>query len=444
MVFHPNSLDQFDFSDDGSDTSHIPPNGNTLSTQRKKLLRRADEGDLQSRLDIVSQQTVEMELGRCHRRGRPNQTILDFLQHPGDSLTPAQAAAQVLNELADETEETALTTVFVWRYIQLNEIWNTHANPKLRSMQAFLRSLEQDDIVMANIVVGTTTQNNKRRNILAIHNAWGAGWFDLIPRDLLPPRVTSPFHLSRRLLLQITAACKQGITLMDAIVDWRTSIQARLEGQVPRSSKRTRISKSTFLIPDDLERLNQTPAAPGRGAFRAAQISGIKQDRIELKGPPVLRTLAPKPSLKRKQDESVEDADGERVQMRLSKDGTKQLVRVRNHLIAQPVPPPTQSVAGPSQQPSQGDNIPPSAQRDFGKSIFIEDTDESEAEEDNVSQDSGTQSCEASIVLQRLADQASWSQDSRKCCAKCKRAVASVRYAIHRATAVIKSSHLGS
>jgi hypothetical protein len=33
------------------------------------------------------------------RRDKPNQTVLDFLRHPGDGVTPAQAAAQVLNEL---------------------------------------------------------------------------------------------------------------------------------------------------------------------------------------------------------------------------------------------------------------------------------------------------------------------------------------------------------
>lgn len=433
VVLNHNDHDQNDGSDDASDTTHISPNGKAPSTQRQKLLRKADEGDFQARLNLISEQEVELELEGCFRRDQPSQTILDFLQHPDNDLTPVQAAEQVLNELADKTEETALTTVFVWRYMQLNKTWTTHENPKLRSDEAFLRSLANNDIIMANIIMGTITQTNKRRNIKAIHTAWGPAWFDMIPKDLLDPKSTSPFKISRRLLLQIAALCKQGVTLMEAIVEWRAAIEARLVGQVPRSSYRKRVSKKTFIIPDDLERLNRMPATLGRGVSRAAQISGVKQDRIQLKGPPMLRTIAPKPSLKRKQGDQVEGADEEHAQKRLSKDRTKQLVRVRDHLISRLVSPPT---------PGQGDDVPTSGQKGFDKSILIEDTDKSEAGEDDMSEDSGLQSCEASIVLERLVDQMGWSQDSRKCCVKCKKVVESVRRAIDHATAVIQSSHL--
>lgn len=57
---------------------------------------------------------------------------------------------------------------------------------------------------------------------------------------------------------------------MEAIVEWRAAIEARLVGQVPRSSYRIRVSKNTFVIPNDLERLNRMPATLSRGVSRAA------------------------------------------------------------------------------------------------------------------------------------------------------------------------------
>lgn len=83
----------------------------------------------------------------------------------------------------------------------------------------------------------------------------------------------------------------------------------------------------------------------------------------------------------------------------MSKDRTKQLVRVRNHLILRLVLPLT---------PSQGDNVPTSRQKGLDRSMLIKDTDESEAREDDISKDSGLQSCEALLVLERLVDQIGW------------------------------------
>jgi hypothetical protein len=297
---------------------------------------------------------------------------------------------------------------------------------------------------MANIVVGTTTQNNKRRSILAIHKAWGPSWFDSVPRDLLPPDVTSPFDLSKRLLLQIAATSKQETTLKDATVRWRESMQARFDSRTPRSSGRTRTSRQRYLIPDDLDRLGRLPAAPGHVAPRTVQTPKVQQDRIELKVPAKLRTLAPKLSVKRKRVSTAKETEEGHPQKRLSKDGTKQLVRVRNHLIVRPVSPLVQSLASASSQAnSQDESTPPSAQKGSGKSIFVGDnTDESE--EDNVdviSSDDGLESCEGSVVLQRLIQQVHWSQESRECCTRCRKAIVSIQYAIDRASATIRSSH---
>ena len=434
--------------DGESATSQALPQERASLTQQK-LQDRANNGDLQARLELVSSNDVEAELARMRRRDQPNRSILDFLRQPGDGVTPAQAAAQVLNELADETEETAQKTVFVWRYIQLNEIWQTHENPKIRSLKAFLDNLDQDDIVMANAVIGTTTQNNKRQSLLAIHRAWGPDWVDSIPKDILPANVTAPIHLSKRLLFQIATTCKKDISLEDAVQQWKESVKARLDRQVRKTSSDSRTSQKSYILPDDISRLYQLPTLHNQAAQKTLEksIREIKQDRIQLKAPPRLFTLAPKPDAKRQRGPGTTELQDDHPPKRLSGDGTKQLVKVRNHLIVQPVP--KESVAGASQPTSQADSLPPSAQRDLNRSIFVGDTDSDEDLVEDIgdvsdAENSGgghSQSCEGSLILQRLGDQVQWSQDGRDCCKACRTAIASVQYAISRATAKIVLAH---
>ena len=436
---------QIQASDGESDVTHALPEESTPSTQQK-LLDRADAGDFQARLELVSPRETETELARMRRRDKPNQTVLDFLRHPGDGITPAQAAARVLNEFTTQTEEISTETLYVWRYVQLNEMWKPHENPKNRSLKAFAKSLDQEDLLMALLMMGTITQSNKRQSILAIHRSWGLDWFDSIPKDLLPPDVTSPAHLSKRLLLQIAVTCKRGVSLDDAINQWKESLEARLGGRVQRASRDSRISQKRYILPDDINRLYQTPTKTDQAAQKALEnsIREIKQDRIQLKAPAKLRTLAPKPDAKRKRDSTGTEPGGERQQKRLSKDGTKELVRVRNHLIVRPVSR-EESADGASQLISQAEGgVPPSAQRDPNRSIFITDTDSEEEpfqDLDDAGDSSQPQSCEGALILGRLADQVSWSQDGRECCNRCRTAIASVQHTIDRAVADIAAAH---
>lgn len=444
LVVHNQSMDQESRSLDGeSDVTHVVSRDSSPSTQQKLLLDRADAGDFEARLALVTLQDTEIELARMRRRDQPDQTVLDFLQHPGDGITPAQAATQVLNELTRQTENISTETLYVWRYIQLNEIWKTHDNPTIRSsFKAFIKSLDQEDLLMTLLMMGTIIQNDKRQSLLAIYGSWGLNWFKSVPRDILPDDVTSPTDLSRRLLLQIAATCKRNISLDDAVKQWRESLEARLGGRVQRASRNSRISQKRYILPDDINRLYRTPT--DQKAFEKS-IKEIKQDRIQLKGPVKLKTLAPKLDMKRKHDSTDAELDADQPRKHLSKDGTRELVKIRNHLISRPVPA-TESLVDASQSMSQAESIPPSAQRGLGnKSIFITDTDSEEEvfqDIDDTNGGSQSQSCEGSLILARLASQVNWSQDSRECCDKCRVDIASVQLAIDAALANIASAHI--
>jgi len=247
--------------------------------------------------------------------------------------------------------------------------------------------------------------------------------------------------------LQIAGTCKRGVSLDDAVKQWRGSVEARLGGRVQRASRDSRISQKRYILPGDIDR----PTANNKAAQRALERSmrEIKQERIQLKAPTKPKTLAPRPDAKRKHDSAGVEPDGNQQNKRLSKDGTRELVRVRNHLILRPVP--QESFDSASQLISQAEGLPPSAQRGLGdKSILIADT----GSEEEVFQDmddtndggqsqsqSQSRSCEGSLVLGRLADQVNWSQDGRGCCNDCRAAIASVQYAIDRAVAKITAKH---
>lgn len=92
-VIHNQSTDRQTGTLDGeSDVTHAVPEKSSSLTQQN-LLNRADAGDLQARLELVSPHETESELARIRRRDKPNQTVLDFLRRPGDGITLAQADA---------------------------------------------------------------------------------------------------------------------------------------------------------------------------------------------------------------------------------------------------------------------------------------------------------------------------------------------------------------
>lgn len=128
---------------------------------------------------------------------------------------------------------------------------------------------------------------------------------------MLPPNVTSPAHLSRRLLLQIAATCKREVLLDDAVKQWKESLEARLGGRVQRALRDSRISRKKDVLLDDIDRLYRTRTTYNYAAQKALEkfIREIKQDRVQLKAPVKLKTLAPKPDAKRKHDSTEAELD---------------------------------------------------------------------------------------------------------------------------------------
>jgi hypothetical protein len=83
---------------------------------------RANAGNLQARLDLISIDAAEDALARRFCKHQPERSILAYLRKPGDGVAPYEAASAVLEELADKTEDTAFESALVFRYIQAHAL----------------------------------------------------------------------------------------------------------------------------------------------------------------------------------------------------------------------------------------------------------------------------------------------------------------------------------
>lgn len=363
-------------------TREIVPRNATQQDTRSQAERRAraDAGDLQARLDLIPLHVIEDQLSRCFRSAQPNRSILDSLRGTDGSIPGHRAASTVLEELADSTEQAALTSALVYRYIQAHSLWKGHPDPTVTSAETFLDTLENSDYVKANIVIGSSADLSKQRSLKIIEEAWGSDWFDKIPQDLRDPRWMRAEECSKRLLAQVTLNARRGYSLDKAIDHWTQSMRRRTD-ESARREHRISLPRSRHIILDDVRSLNEK--VPNEDSSDASQVRQVtlpdspKDDRLRVELVPAFEgTLPPqkKPNLsaarpsrprKRKRnasevavvdssaDESGQEGDGWRVVA----DGKEMVKRVKNALVRKPV-----EVTSSQPQSSVG-GIPPSAQK---------------------------------------------------------------------------------
>lgn len=366
-----------------SSTREIVARNATQQDTRSQADRRAraDAGDLQARLDLIPLHVIEDQLSRSFRTAQPSCSILDSLRGADESLAAYRAAAAVLEELADSTEQAALTSALVYRYIQAHSLWKGHPDPKVTSAEAFLDTLENSDYVKANIVIGSSADLSKQRSLKTIEQAWGLDWFGKIPQDLRDPRWMRAEECSKRLLAQITLTARRGYSLEKAIDHWTQSIRRRTD-ESARREHRISLPRSRHIILDDVRSLNERgPNEGSSGSPHALHVTlpdSPKDDRLRVelvtafdgalppqKKPDFPAARPSRPPKKRKKntseeavvdssgDEGAQEADGWRVVA----DGKEMVKRVKNSLLRKPV-----EIAPPDLQLSGG-SVPPSAQR---------------------------------------------------------------------------------
>ncbi|KAG9512301.1 hypothetical protein KCV07_g9541, partial [Aureobasidium melanogenum] len=296
---------------------------------------------------------VKDELKRAFHAGEHKRSILDFLGAEIDVFKRMRAAASILNELGDVSEEAASYTASIWRYVQLQQPWDpSHKDKTLHSAEAFENSLEQREIFRKNLAYAERAQDKIAHYSDTITKAWGAHWHNTFESGGL---IQGPDSLSRRVLEQMAAACKAGLTA-HVVERWCTMKMAlRVYRPLAKGTNRTQPRRSKHILPADFEGLIDTLCKRKIEGETTEDIffPGLREEGHELLQPdqtavvtsittseqeasratPVLRSTR-----KRKlqeTEEAEETDDGKRV---LSKSGSWRLVKTRNgHLIREPI-----------------------------------------------------------------------------------------------------------
>ena len=329
-----------------------PPTQRETRSQLDRVAR-ADAGDLQARLDLISVDAAEEVLARRFCKHQPERSILAYLREPGDGVAPYQAASAVLEELADKTEDTAFESALVFRYIQAHGLWRGHPSSAVQSAEDLVRHLDGSDYVQANIIIGTSVQVAKRNCIRLIDEKWGAGWFEKIPSEMRDPTWVGPEGCSKRLLMNMAANAKQGFILEHVVEGWAEAVYRRNDfGERRRLGIR---SKTTpYLLPDDVATLNKIAKDEDRGRRTSDTFfpGDAKEDRlrVEIIAPPSTSNKVatppnyaegPRPKLtttrKKRVREEEQEEDSAEERWKESRDGRWMIKRVRNHLIRKPV-----------------------------------------------------------------------------------------------------------
>ena len=260
----------------------------------------------------------------------------------------------------------------MFRYIQAHSLWKGHPDSAVRSAEDLIRRLDGSDYVRANIIIGTSAQAAKRNCIRLIDEMWGAGWYDKIPRNLRDPTWVGPEGCSKRLLTQMAANAKQGLSLEAAREHWIKAAHRRNDyGERRRLGIK---SKTTpYIIPDDVATLNRIVKDEDRGRRTSDMFfpEEAKEDRlrVEIVAPTStsIKTASPhsyaegrrsKPTTTKRKRVQLADQeeDGPEEGWRESRNGQWMIKRAGKHLVRKPIETPEAENSRPSSSESYGDD----------------------------------------------------------------------------------------
>jgi hypothetical protein len=272
---HPSASGRGDAPQSAASLQLTQSSSPLTASQRKQqssqsLHSRATAGDVDARLQMILPDEVERELRARKTRDGTNVSLWEYLNNPSGDISPIQAASDIMSAAADVAEDASVDAVYVWRWVQMNSLWNTHPNADMRSEKAFFSKFGNGNIVRVMLVIGSSVQYTKDTHHDWIEKHWGGDWYDHVPLSIRP--VESMRDLSKRITTQIAITCANVSNLDDAVAGWQAALTKRID---PAQRKRgTRQKRTSILTLDDFISYNKSIDA---------YATGIKQDILEMK-----------------------------------------------------------------------------------------------------------------------------------------------------------------
>ncbi|KAK3669172.1 hypothetical protein LTR78_010948 [Recurvomyces mirabilis] len=343
-------------STQGHEVMRYDPMSQHQTRSQQRRFAAAEGGDLNERLNLITIEAAEHGLQRRFCKHYPERSILEYLQRPGEGVAPHEAVTAVLEDLADETAETASGLALVYRYMQVHEMWKTHPDRNIRSAEDFVECLDRAGYIRTGLVIGTAAQTAKRNSTRRIQACWGDHWFHEVPLSIRDERWRGPEDLSKNVLARIATTAEQGRSLEMAVRDWMQAIQRRNDVGARRELDiKGRVTP--FLVLADVSIPDGTV---GNGRQNDRNADGVplyepKEERLRVelipRQPPsrstvpepdyAEATLTKMPKKRKRTSDTVADEGGAAVAKedgwKKSGDGRWLTKRVRNQIIRKPV-----------------------------------------------------------------------------------------------------------
>lgn len=154
------------------------PSSQHQTRSQQKRIAAAEGGDLKERLNLITIEAAEAGLARRFCKNHPDQSILGYLRQSGDGVAPHEAAAAVLEDIVEETAETAGGLAKVLRYMQVHGMWKTHPDRTIRSAEDFVAHLDRAGFIRVGFAFATTAQAAKRTSIRRIERGTASSGID--------------------------------------------------------------------------------------------------------------------------------------------------------------------------------------------------------------------------------------------------------------------------
>lgn len=201
---------------------------------------------------------VKLELQRLPSGGS---SLWEILERDAGGHSKARVVRDVLSKLTEAALTSSEELVLVWKYAVHHQVWKTDEREMWRSEEGLLRSLPNNQAASILLMLGSSTQRDRKRFGRVITEAWGSDWLRKIPRDLLPYKkdggeVERVDDLSKTVLEALAGNVKVDLTLEAATAKWREAIKTRTDTGL-RKAGRTRQSRSARLTPADINQASK-------------------------------------------------------------------------------------------------------------------------------------------------------------------------------------------
>ena len=191
-----------------------------------------------SDLDCYTEEVVKHTLANTFiDPAQPKVSALTLLTKAKGVAGKRKVAEDLLAQLRQQSETGGVALAAVFRFVEINQLWKDPNNATVTSAADFLRTLEGNDTIQANLIAASKLMHNRRLFIKEIEQSWGQTWFTTVSKAIPDRSWKVAECTSRDKLLAIKNNVKDGLSLETALSGWKEAIKRRTDPDLRRTHR---------------------------------------------------------------------------------------------------------------------------------------------------------------------------------------------------------------